>query len=89
MNAHNLQSYVESARQLELLVKDRDHQIGADYNPDLGLQREIHIAAVHEIKSSGFEEKAVEPSHIVLWVRTVLRCNRVYSGEPNRELERE
>jgi hypothetical protein len=39
MNAQNLQSSVESAGQLELLVKDRDHQIGADRNPDLGLHR--------------------------------------------------
>ena len=184
MNAQNLQSSVESSGQLELLVKDRDHQISAYRDPDLGLHRvgaravvmldsqvafdpskeqldapaqlvehgdrqsrnfqvvgqkhelfsglqihifdapqqnrkgfarplkrrlanmvaaqsrqsihwhrvvprelkiafrasdkecpglsnqrqsrEIHIAAVHEIKSSGFEEKAVEPSHIVL-----------------------
>ena len=39
MNAQNMQSSVESAGQLELLVKDRDHQIGADRNPDLGLHR--------------------------------------------------
>ena len=39
MNAQNLQSSVESAGQLELFVKDRDHQIGADRNPDLGLHR--------------------------------------------------
>lgn len=39
MNAQNLQSSVESAGQLELLVKDRDHQVGADRNPDLGLHR--------------------------------------------------
>ncbi len=30
---------MESAGQLELLVEDRDHQIGADRNPDLGLHR--------------------------------------------------
>ena len=39
MNAQNLQSSVESSGQLELLVKDRDYQIGADRNPDLGLHR--------------------------------------------------
>jgi hypothetical protein len=41
MNAQNLQSSVESAGQHELLVKDRDHQIGADRNPDLGLHRDL------------------------------------------------
>jgi hypothetical protein len=39
MNAQNLQSSVESSGQLELLVKDRNYQIGADRNPDLGLHR--------------------------------------------------
>ena len=39
MNAQNLQSSVESAGQLELFVKDCDHQVGADRNPDLGLHR--------------------------------------------------
>jgi hypothetical protein len=33
MNAQNLQISVESAGQLELLVKDRDHQVGADRSP--------------------------------------------------------
>ena len=41
MNAQNLQSSVESAGQHELLVKDRDHQIGAYRNPDLGLHRDL------------------------------------------------
>jgi len=39
MNAQNLQSSVESAGQLELLVEDRDHQIGADGDPYLSLHR--------------------------------------------------
>ena len=42
---------------------------GDKESPSLGNQRqtrEIHVAAIHEIKSSSFEKEAVEPSHIVL-----------------------
>jgi hypothetical protein len=39
MNAQNLQSSVECAGQLELLVEDRDHQIGTDCDLYLGLHR--------------------------------------------------
>jgi hypothetical protein len=36
MNAQNLQSSVECAGQLEPLVKDRNHEVGAHRDPDLG-----------------------------------------------------
>ncbi len=39
MNAQNLQSSVECAWQLELLVKDRDYQVSTNCNPYLGLHR--------------------------------------------------
>jgi hypothetical protein len=39
MNAQNLQSSVEIAGQLELLVEDRYHQISADGDPYLSLHR--------------------------------------------------
>ena len=39
MNAQNLQSSVECARQIVPLVKDRNHQVGAHRYPDLGFHR--------------------------------------------------
>ena len=39
MKAQNLRGSVERSGQPQLLVKDGDHQMGADFSPCLGLQR--------------------------------------------------
>jgi len=73
---------VESAGELELLVKDGHHEVNGDRNPDLGLHRigtcteegacqndaskpsKVHVAAIHHIEGTRFEEKVVEPVNI-------------------------
>ena len=39
MNTQKLEGSVESARELELLVKDGHHEVNGHCNPDLGLHR--------------------------------------------------
>ena len=68
MNAQKLQSSVESARQLVLLVEDRDHQISADGDPYLSLHR-IGAGAVvvldAQVPLDPAEEQLDAPSHLV------------------------
>ena len=39
MNAQKLEGSVQSARELELLVKDGHHEVNGHRNPDLALHR--------------------------------------------------
>ena len=68
MNAQNLQSSVESAGQLELLVEDRDHQISADGDPYLSLHR-IGAGAVvvldSQVTLDPAEEQLDAPAQLV------------------------
>lgn len=68
MNAQNLQSSVESAGQLELLVEDRYHQIGADGDPYLSLHR-IGAGAIvvldSQVTLDPAEEQLYAPAQLV------------------------
>jgi hypothetical protein len=68
MNAQNLQSSVERAGQLELLVEDRDHQICADRDPYLGLHRVGAGSVVvldSQVPLDPAEEQFDAPAHLV------------------------
>jgi len=68
MNAQNLQSSVECAGQLELLVKDRNHQVGAHRDPDLCLHcvgtRLIEMLDA-QMSFDPTEEQLDTPPHLV------------------------
>ena len=68
MNAQKLQSSVECARQFELLVKDCDHKVRGDGDPDLRLDRVGTRAVVvldPEMPFDPAEEQFDAPPHLV------------------------
>ena len=68
MNAQKLQSSVECAGQLELLVKNRNYQIGADGNPDLSLHGIGTCAVIvldPQVALDPSEEQFDAPPHLV------------------------
>lgn len=68
MNAQNLQSSVECAGQLEPLVKDRNHEVGAHRDPDLVLHRIGGCAVVvldPEVALDPAEEQFDAPAQLV------------------------
>jgi hypothetical protein len=87
MNAQNLQSSVECARQLELFVEDRDHQIGADCNPYLSLHR-IGTGPVvvldAQVALDPAEEQFDAPAHLVKHGDGVSRDLEIVGQEDER-----
>jgi len=68
MNAQKLQSSVECAGQLELLVKNRNYQIGADGDPDLSLHGIGTCAVIvldPQVALDPSEEQFDAPPHLV------------------------
>jgi hypothetical protein len=91
MNAQNLQRSVESAGQLELLVKDRDHKVGADRNPDLGLHRVGARAVVmfdSQVAFDPAEEQPDAPAKLVEHGHSNGGCDSKEASEPIKNARR-
>ena len=68
MNAQKLESSVEFARELELLVEDGHHEVNGDRNPDLGLHRigaRTEVVFDAQVAFDPFEEELDLPSRLV------------------------
>jgi len=68
MNAQKLEGSVESARELELLVKDGHHQVNGHCNPDLALHRigtGAEVVFDAQVAFDPFEEEFDLPSRLV------------------------
>ena len=63
MNAQKLQSSVQGSGQVQLLVKDGDHQVNSDGNPDLGLHR---VGATENSRGVSFEAIAGQTYQIAV-----------------------
>ena len=68
MNTQELESSVESAGELELLVKDGHHEVNGHRNPYLGLHRigaGTEVVFDAEVTFDPFEEEFDLPSRLV------------------------